>query len=257
MQRVVVLGGGVGGTLAANLIARKLKSAIARREARVTRRRHHGQPRLPARLHVHRDGPRAGEQARPAGAVAARRQRRAGGRRGGPDRRRRPGGRAGLGRAPRVRPAGHRHGLADRARVHRALRHRGAPLLHRRGIGPPAQGARRVHRRADRDRHRRHPLQVPAGPARGRLPDRIRAAGAGSARPDRDHLPVADQPRVHDRERVRDGDPDLRAEGHPPRASGRHRPDRCGAQGGDHRCVRGAPVRPPDRGAARTRARRC
>jgi sulfide:quinone oxidoreductase len=35
MQRVVVLGGGVGGTLAANLIARKLKRAIARQEARV------------------------------------------------------------------------------------------------------------------------------------------------------------------------------------------------------------------------------
>ena len=36
MQRVVVLGGGVGGTLAANLIARKLKRAIGRQEARVT-----------------------------------------------------------------------------------------------------------------------------------------------------------------------------------------------------------------------------
>jgi sulfide:quinone oxidoreductase len=36
MQRVVVLGGGVGGTLAANLIARKLKKQIAAREARVT-----------------------------------------------------------------------------------------------------------------------------------------------------------------------------------------------------------------------------
>jgi sulfide:quinone oxidoreductase len=36
MKRVVVLGGGVGGTLAANLIARKLKGPIARQEARVT-----------------------------------------------------------------------------------------------------------------------------------------------------------------------------------------------------------------------------
>jgi sulfide:quinone oxidoreductase len=36
MQRVVVLGGGVGGTLAANLIARKLKSQIKAGEARVT-----------------------------------------------------------------------------------------------------------------------------------------------------------------------------------------------------------------------------
>ncbi|MHB8891580.1 MAG: NAD(P)/FAD-dependent oxidoreductase [Candidatus Limnocylindrales bacterium] len=36
MQHVVVLGGGVGGTLAANLIARKLKKQIANGEARVT-----------------------------------------------------------------------------------------------------------------------------------------------------------------------------------------------------------------------------
>ena len=36
MKRVLVLGGGVGGTLAANLIARKLKRAIARGEASVT-----------------------------------------------------------------------------------------------------------------------------------------------------------------------------------------------------------------------------
>jgi len=36
MQRVVVLGGGVGGTLAANLIARKLKRPIAKGEASVT-----------------------------------------------------------------------------------------------------------------------------------------------------------------------------------------------------------------------------
>jgi len=36
MQRVLVLGGGVGGTLAANLIARKLKRVIAKGEASVT-----------------------------------------------------------------------------------------------------------------------------------------------------------------------------------------------------------------------------
>ena len=36
MQRVVVLGGGVGGTLAANLIARKLKAPIAKGRASVT-----------------------------------------------------------------------------------------------------------------------------------------------------------------------------------------------------------------------------
>jgi sulfide:quinone oxidoreductase len=36
MQRVLILGGGVGGTLTANLVARKLKHRIARGEAKVT-----------------------------------------------------------------------------------------------------------------------------------------------------------------------------------------------------------------------------
>ena len=36
MQRVVILGGGVGGTLTANLVARKLKKRIAKGEAKVT-----------------------------------------------------------------------------------------------------------------------------------------------------------------------------------------------------------------------------
>jgi sulfide:quinone oxidoreductase len=36
MQRVVILGGGVGGTLTANLVARKLKRRIAKGEAKVT-----------------------------------------------------------------------------------------------------------------------------------------------------------------------------------------------------------------------------
>jgi len=36
MKRVIILGGGVGGTLTANLVARKLKNRIARGEAKVT-----------------------------------------------------------------------------------------------------------------------------------------------------------------------------------------------------------------------------
>ena len=36
MQRIVILGGGVGGTLTANLLVRKLKKEIARGEAEVT-----------------------------------------------------------------------------------------------------------------------------------------------------------------------------------------------------------------------------
>ena len=62
--------------------------------------------------------------------------------------------------------------------------------------------ARRVRRRPDRHRHRRDALQVPAGAARGRVPDRGGAARARPARHERDRLLLADRPRVHDRERV-------------------------------------------------------
>ena len=59
---------------------------------------------------------------------------------------------------------------------------RGPPLLHRRGRARAARGARRVHGRPDRHRHRGHALQVPAGAARGRVPDRGRAPRARPAR---------------------------------------------------------------------------
>ena len=63
-------------------------------------------------------------------------------------------------------------------------------------------------------------------------------------------LPLADQPRVHHRERLRDGHPDLRGEGDQPRAARGRGRDRRRAQGGHHRRVRGAPVRPADLRAA-------
>ena len=77
MQRVVILGGGVGGTLTANLVARKLKRRIAKGEAKVTVVDAHRQAPVPARVHVHRHGQRATREARQAGAQAPRRQRRA------------------------------------------------------------------------------------------------------------------------------------------------------------------------------------
>ena len=89
MQRVVILGGGVGGTLTANLVARKLKARIAKGEAKVTVVDATGQARRtsPGYMYIAMGHERAGE-ARPPRAVAARRQRRP---RGGPvaeDRRR-------------------------------------------------------------------------------------------------------------------------------------------------------------------------
>ena len=104
--------------------------------------------------------------------------------------------------AARLRPPRPRDRLADRARGDRALRHRGPPLLHRRGGARAAPRARRVHGRPDRHRHRRDALQVPAGAARGRVPDRVRAPRARPPRQERDPLLLADRARVHDRERV-------------------------------------------------------
>ena len=51
MQRIVILGGGVGGTLAANLLARRLRQRIDRGDAsaEVTERAPRGQAR--ARVH--------------------------------------------------------------------------------------------------------------------------------------------------------------------------------------------------------------
>ena len=59
MKRVVILGGGVGGTLTANLVARKLKARDRRGDGQGHRRRRDRPARVPARLHVHRHGPRS------------------------------------------------------------------------------------------------------------------------------------------------------------------------------------------------------
>ena len=246
MQRVVILGGGVGGTLTANLVARKLKARIAKGEAKVTVVDESGSHAYqPGYMYIAMGNERPEKLLRRERSLldgnvelvvdTIEQHRRRG--------LARP---ASLGRVAPLRPARHRDRLADRPRDDRALRHGGPPLLHRRGRREAPQGARRLHRRQDRDRDRRDPLQVPAGAPRGRLPRRVRAARARPARQDRAPVPVADQPRVHHRERQRDGDADLRGEGDRPPAPGRHRLDRRRAQGGHHRRDGGVPVRPPD-----------
>ena len=60
-EAVVILGGGVGGTLTANLLARKLGPDRRRRGDVPSSTR--PAARLPAGLHVHRDGRRAGREA--------------------------------------------------------------------------------------------------------------------------------------------------------------------------------------------------
>ena len=72
MQRILILGGGVGGTLTANLLVKKLRRRIDRGEVEDHGRRRDRPARLPAGLHVHRHGRRTGRQPAPSGARAAR-----------------------------------------------------------------------------------------------------------------------------------------------------------------------------------------
>ena len=185
MQRIVILGGGVGGTLTANLLASKLSQPDRPGRGEGHRRRRHRPARLPARLHVHRDGRRAGREAPAAGAVAPRPARRPRRRQGRPDRRGTPAAvelasgeqvhydQLVLATGSRIVPETIEHFEQEAHHFYTAEAAREA-----------APGARRVHRRQDRHRHRRHALQVPAGAARGRLPHRGRAARARPARQD-------------------------------------------------------------------------
>ena len=259
MQRVVVLGGGVGGTLAANLIARKLKRADRERARRRSRSstRPASTPTSRATCTSRMGQERAEKLVRPErklldGNVEPRR------RRDHPDRHRGADRHAG---APATELGYDQLVIATGSRiVPEELPSFDAEAHH----FYSAEAAARLRTALDAFTGGRivigiagHPVQVPAGAARGRVPRRVRAARARPARQDGDHLPVADQPRVHHRERVRHGDADLRGEGDPPRAPRRRRRDRRRAQGGHHRRVRGAPVRPPDlRPAAQGRAGR-
>ena len=211
MHNVVVLGGGVGGTLTANLVARKLKKRISNGEARVTVVDATGAHAYqPGYMYIAMGQERAEKLVRPEKSLLDHNVELV------------------VDEATRIDAAAQTVTLgsgtelpydqlviATGSRIvpggDARLRHRGAPLLQCRGGGAAPQGARRVHRREDRDRHRRHPVQVSASPARGRVPGRVRAARARPARQDGDDIPVADQPGVHHRERLRHGDADLRA----------------------------------------------
>ena len=189
MERILILGGGVGGTLTANLLVRKLRQRRSRRAtSTITVVDQTGQHVYqPGFMYIAMGGERAEQPpapgARPARrAGRARRRRGRAGRRGDADRRAADGERLAydhlvLATGSRIVPEEIEH-----------FDDRGPPLLHRRGRRRASRRARRVHRRPDRHRHRRHALQVPAGAAGGRVPHRGRAARARPARPSELHF---------------------------------------------------------------------
>ena len=130
MKRILILGGGVGGTLTANLLIKKLRRQVKAGEVTITVVDQTGQHTYQPGLHVHRDGRRA---RREAPAARARPARSAGGLVVGEiEKVDEPTQTVHLadGQRPRLRPARPRDRLAHRAGGDRALRHRGPSLLH-------------------------------------------------------------------------------------------------------------------------------
>ena len=197
-HRIVILGGGVGGTLLANLLARKLNARAKPRSPSSTRpggtstsRAGSTSPSAKSSRGIWSEPSAATERARPA---ASPRRRRGSSRRAAP----RAGRRRGLRYDTLVVATGAR--LAPETVPGLC---RGRPPLLLAGGGAGAQeGAASIRGRQARDRRRRHPLQMPAGAAGVRLQGRGVPDEARRARQDGDRLSLADQPRLHHRERL-------------------------------------------------------
>ena len=186
MQRILILGGGVGGTLTANLLVKKLRARIGRGEVEVTVVDATGQHVYqPGFMYIAMGGERAANLQRPERTLLDKRVTLV------------------IGEVEKIDPTRQLVTLADEQVlgydqlvlatgsriVPEAIEHFDTEAQHFYTAEAAARlrrGARRLHRRPDRDRDRRDALQVPAGAARGRLPDRGRAARARPARPD-DH----------------------------------------------------------------------
>ena len=178
MRRVVILGGGVGGTLAANLLARRLRRRIEGGQVQLALVDRDRDAHLPTLLHVPRHGPRAPRDiARPERDLLDRVSTSSSAMPSGRRRCRASCDSPTVDRCPTTARPGDRR--APGARGDRPSRRGSAPLLQRCCGATAARGAGRVPRRADRDRHRRDALQMPAGAAGGRLPHRGGAPGRG------------------------------------------------------------------------------
>ena len=175
MDRILILGGGVGGTLTANLLVRKLRHEIDHGQVELTVVDETGSHVYqPGFMYIAMGGERAANLQRPERSLLDKRVQLV------------------VGQVASV-DAAHRivtlvDGLellydqlvlATGSRiVPEAIEHFDEEAHHfytAAAAAAPAVRPRRVPRRADRDRDRRHAVQVPAGPARGRLPHRVRA----------------------------------------------------------------------------------
>ena len=209
MQRIVILGGGVGGTLTANLLIKKLRRQVKAGERADHRRRPDRPAHLPAWLHVHRDGRRT---SRPASAPRARACWTSGspslsGRWPGSTSRHRPSSLTdGL-------PIGYDYlVLATGSRiVPEAIEHfdtRGHHFYTAEAALELRAGARRFKGGRIVIGIAGMPYKCPPAPLEVDVPHRGGASRARATGDERDPLLFADRARVHDRERVRDGDPD-------------------------------------------------
>ena len=132
MKRILILGGGVGGTLTANLLVRKLRRQVKAGEVTITRRRPDRPAHVPAGVHVHRDGRRAGRAASsgPSAACSTSGSTWSSATSTRIDEPTRTSSTSQTASRLAYDQLVARHGLADRARSDRALRHGGPPFLH-------------------------------------------------------------------------------------------------------------------------------
>ena len=215
MQRILILGGGVGGTLTANLLVQEAAPPGQGGRGDDHRRRPDGPPRLPAGVHVHRDGRRARRPPRSARSVAC-------------------STRAStlvVGEVERVDDAaqivqladGQRLGYdylvlatgsPDRARGDRALRDRGPSLLHApRRRSSSAGRSTRSTAGGSSIGIAGMPYKCPPAPLEVAFLIEAELRERGLREQERAALLLADRARVHDRERLGDGDPDPRRAG--------------------------------------------
>ena len=205
MNRILILGGGVGGTLTANLLVKKLRRQVKAGEVTITVVDQTGQHTYqPGFMYIAMGGERAENLQRPERGLLDSRVTLVVGEVEKVDEKRRPS------TSPTASALAYDYlVLATGSRiVPEAIEHFEAEAQH----FYTAEAALELRQALDAFTGGRivigiagHALQVPAGAAGGRLPDRGRASPARPARDDRAPLLLADRARLHDRERVRDG----------------------------------------------------